>query len=240
MTVAWGGAETVMGITFTEIGQPPHIDYIDSNAFAHEKMAVPVSPETANAVRQVSCGQPLDGVALRIVTDDGRVLPERQVGEIQVQSNLIFNGYDNRPDLTEMAFSDGWYKTGDLGYLAEGELYVCGRKKDLIIVGGKNIYPQDLEEIVEKVPGVRGGRVVAFGIFNPTAGTEDIYVIAETFSAEANELRRVERTIREHLSREADVTARRVILKESGWLIKSTSGKKARAANREKYLAELP
>ena len=93
-------------------------------------------------------------------------LPERQVGEIALLSDCMLTGYYHRPDATAKAFHDGWYLTGDLGYMADGEVYVTGRKKDLIIVGGKNIYPQDLEALAGEVEGVHPGRVVAFGVFN--------------------------------------------------------------------------
>ncbi len=106
-------------------------------------------------------------------------LPDRQIGEIAIQSDCMLTGYYKRDDLTQQAFHDGWYLTGDLGYLADGEIYVTGRKKDIIIVGGKNIYPQDLENLASDVPGVHPGRVVAFGIENEETGTEDVVIVAE-------------------------------------------------------------
>ena len=91
----------------------------------------------------------------------------------------MLTGYYHRPDVTEKAFRAGWYLTGDLGYLSNGELFVTGRKKDMIIVGGKNIYPQDLEMLVNQIPGVHSGRAVAFGVFDETQGTEEVVVVAE-------------------------------------------------------------
>ncbi len=102
------------------------------------------------------------------------------MGEILVRSDSLFEGYFNRPDLTAAAIRGGWYWTGDIGFLMDGELYVTGRKKDLIIVGGKNIYPQDVEEIVSSHPVIHDGRAVALGILNPDLGTEDIVIAAET------------------------------------------------------------
>ena len=101
------------------------------------------------------------------------------VGEILIKSDCLFEGYYNRPDLTASAIIDGWYHTGDLGFYLDGELFVVGRKKDLIIVGGENLYPQDIEEIVAGHPAIHDGRVVAMGIYNPDLGTEDIVVVAE-------------------------------------------------------------
>ena len=98
------------------------------------------------------------------------LLPDGHIGEIVLRSDCMLTGYYNRPDADREAFRDGWYLTGDYGYLSGGELFVSGRKKDMIIVGGKNIYPQDLEALSYEVPGVHGGRSVAFGVFNEETG----------------------------------------------------------------------
>ena len=106
--------------------------------------------------------------SVRILSDSGAHLRHRtRLGEIAIQSDSLFDGYYNRPDLTAKAFLDGWYRTGDLGFLFQDELYVVGRKKDLLIVGGENIYPQDIEEIVAAHPAIRDGRAIAMGVYNP-------------------------------------------------------------------------
>jgi fatty-acyl-CoA synthase len=237
--VAWGTAENIMAITYTTLGQSPRLDYVDRQVLSEQRLAQPLAADDPRSAAQVSCGEAMPGVEIRIVDESQQDLPERHVGDVLVRNEFMFSGYYNRPDLTELAFRDGWFITGDMGYLADGELYITGRKKDLIIVGGKNIYPQDIEEIAGGVSGVKGGRAVAFGVFNENLGTEDIYLICEVTASQPDERRRVELEIRERLSRQADVTARRVILKHQGWLVKTTSGKMARAANREKYLNEL-
>jgi len=151
--------------------------------------------------------------------------------------------------LSGKAFLDGWYLTGDLGYIADGEVYITGRKKDLIIVGGKNIYPQDLELLAGEVNGVHPGRVVAFGIPNETAGTEDVVIIAEVDInnthkdnidlIDSPECQRIEDEIRIRVTRGSDIALRYVRLVKRGWLIKTSSGKVARSANRDRYLTEL-
>jgi acyl-CoA synthetase (AMP-forming)/AMP-acid ligase II len=146
--------------------------------------------------------------------------------------------YFHRPNLTEKAFQNGWYLTGDLGYIAEGELYVTGRRKEIIIVGGKNIYPQDLEELVGEVPGVHPGRVVVFGIFNEEIGTEEVVVVAEADTPDAQERKRIEGKIRACVNQGADVAVRYIKVVDRGWLVKTSSGKMGRNLNREKYLAE--
>jgi acyl-CoA synthetase (AMP-forming)/AMP-acid ligase II len=147
--------------------------------------------------------------------------------------------YYHRPDATKKAFLEGWYLTGDFGYIAEGEVYVSGRKKDLIIVGGKNIYPQDLEQLAMDVPGVHPGRVVAFGVFNKTTGTEDVVMAAEVDEDEADECQRVADQIRQVVTRGSAVALRYVHIVGKHWLVKTSSGKTARSANLEKFLAEM-
>jgi acyl-CoA synthetase (AMP-forming)/AMP-acid ligase II len=164
----------------------------------------------------------------------------------------MLTGYYNRPDLNKKAFHDGWYLTGDLGYIANNEVYVTGRKKDLIIVGGKNIYPQDLENLASEIQGVHPGRVVAFGVPNEATGTEDVVIIAEVdistddfddfddFDIESSpECRQIADEIRMRVTRGSDIALRYVKLVNRGWLLKTSSGKVARSANRERYLTEL-
>jgi acyl-CoA synthetase (AMP-forming)/AMP-acid ligase II len=150
----------------------------------------------------------------------------------------MLSGYFHRKDLTDKAFHDGWYLTGDLGYLADGELYVSGRIKELIIVGGKNVYPQDLEELTYDVDGVYPGRAVAFGVFNEKMGTEDVAVVAEVETTDPDELRSITNGIRAAIAKGSDVAVRYIELVPRGWMIKTSSGKPARNANRDKYLAQ--
>jgi acyl-CoA synthetase (AMP-forming)/AMP-acid ligase II len=161
----------------------------------------------------------------------------------------MLTGYYNRSDLSSKAFHAGWYLTGDLGYIAQEEIYITGRKKDLIIVGGKNIYPQDLENLASEVKGIHPGRVVAFGVPNETTGTEDVVIIAEVENRDKQfvdsdvggspEIDRISDEIRTRVTRGSDIALRLVKLVNRGWLIKTSSGKIARSANRERYLAGL-
>jgi acyl-CoA synthetase (AMP-forming)/AMP-acid ligase II len=190
----------------------------------------------------VSAGPPIRNTVLRILDDHYGELPERHIGEIALQSNCMLTGYYHRTDATEKSFHQGWFLTGDLGYLADGEVYITGRKKDLIIVGGKNIYPQDLENLTSEVPGVHPGRVAAVGVLNENTGTEDVVIIAEVedeISASAEESEKAANTIRQYITRNSDISLRYVKLVPRGWLLKTSSGKVARSANRDKYLAEL-
>jgi acyl-CoA synthetase (AMP-forming)/AMP-acid ligase II len=188
----------------------------------------------------LSAGRPIDNTRLRVVNAAGEDVPERSIGEIVLQSDCMLTGYYRRPDLTEKAFLSGWYCTGDLGYLANGELYVTGRKKDLIIVGGKNIYPQDLEHLACEVPGVHPGRVVVFGVYNEQNGTEDVILVveAEDELQDEEDRLRLANDVRRRVTRGSDIALRHVQVVRRNWLLKTSSGKIARAANREKFLAE--
>ncbi len=230
-------AENVFAVTQGGGSAPLSVDVISARGFFAERRARP--PEAGElSMTLLSCGTPIAGTRLKVVDDQQSDLPERCLGEIALQSNCMLSEYYRRPDATAGAFRDGWYLTGDLGYLANGELYVTGRKKDLIIVGGKNVYPQDLETLAAEVPGVHPGRVAAFGVFSEDLGTEEVALVAEMDDFAAEEAVRLAEEIRQHVTRGSDVALRYVRVVERGWLLKTSSGKIARSANRDKYLAE--
>ncbi|MCJ7567751.1 MAG: AMP-binding protein [Anaerolineales bacterium] len=237
LATCYAMAENVFAVTQGGIESPVVVDEIDRRSLLEDQIAVPAK-EADKAIKMLSAGQPIDGTSVRVLGVDGKDLPDRHVGEIGLQGDCLLSGYYNRDDLTEKTFIDDWYITGDLGYLVDGELFVTGRKKELIIVGGKNVFPQDLEELAMDVEGVHPGRVVAFGLFNEDIGTEEIGVIAEVDVAENDTRVKIAREIRDQISRGTDVTARYVLTVDRGWLIKTSSGKIARGANRDKYLQE--
>jgi acyl-CoA synthetase (AMP-forming)/AMP-acid ligase II len=228
-------AENVFAVTQSALNNRPRIDWVDGTALVSHQIAAPVDALHADADAQVSCGTPIAGVQLRITDHNGTLLPERHLGEIVIKSNFMLDAYYRRDDLRPLD-SEGWYHTGDIGYVADGELFVAGRVKDLIINAGKNIFPQDIEAIVNTVPGIHPGRVVAFGVADEREGTELIAVVAETDTADPEDQRRIKRTIRAYVSQQSMVTVSYVELVRTRWLIKTSSGKIARAANREKWL----
>jgi acyl-CoA synthetase (AMP-forming)/AMP-acid ligase II len=243
LAASYAMAENVFGVTQAGIDGPLVIDEIDRLALQEKRVARPPD-EGRSALRMVSCGRPIPGTQVKVVDGEGRELPERHAGELALRSNCMLAGYYNRPDATAAAFRDGWYLTGDLGYMAGGEVYVSGRKKDLIIVGGRNVFPQDLEALAGEVDGVHPGRVVAFGVENEATGTEEVALVAEVDLSD-EELRDVERVtaledaIRLAVNHGSAVSLRYIRLVGPQWLIKTSSGKTARAANREKFLREF-
>lgn len=183
----------------------------------------------------VSSGCLLRGCAARIVGPFGEDLPDGTAGEILIRSFSLFDGYRNNPEKTAEVLRDGWYASGDLGFRWRGEYYVVGRKKDIIIVAGKNLYPEDIEDAVGRVPGVCPGRVVAFGVEDAGAGTEQVCVVAESEIVD-NVGHKALRLAVIEAAMEIDVTISRVLFVPPRWLIKSSAGKPSRSANRQRVL----
>jgi len=234
-------AENVFAVTQSDVDRDPVTIYADGQQFRSTHRVVPVEKETPGAVSFTSSGRLLPNQQVRIVSDAGAMVGNDCVGEIVVKSDCLFEGYYNRADLTAQAIIDGWCHTGDLGFYRDGELYVVGRKKDLLIVGGENIYPQDIEQIVGSHSAVHDGRVVAMGLYNPDLGTEDIVVVAELENEEllANAVE-LEKEIRGSIVASLGIAVRTILLKPPKWIVKSTAGKAARSATREKVLREHP
>ncbi|MFH1186112.1 MAG: AMP-binding protein [Chloroflexota bacterium] len=238
LQTSYAMAENVFGVTQSEIRGEPEVEDLDREAFMEARVARPAVGGKP-AMRIMSSGKPLPNTRVRVVDDRGAPLPDSRVGEIAIQSDCMLTGYYNRPDADKEAFHDGWYLTGDYGYLSRGALYVAGRKKDMIIVGGKNIYPQDLEALSYEVPGIHPGRSVAFGVFDEELGTEDVCMVAEADTDDAIQQHRLEGLIRGHVTRNSAIALRQVRVVGPKWILKTSSGKVARGANREKFLREL-
>ncbi|HPP62384.1 MAG TPA: AMP-binding protein [Anaerolineales bacterium] len=239
LQTSYGMAENVFAATQNDLSKLPYVEEIDRESFVADKVARPAF-DGRPAIQMMSCGQPIPNTAIRVVDSKGHDVPERHVGEIVLKSNCMLTGYYNRADITKKAFlPGGWYMSGDYGYMVNGEVFVAGRKKDMIIVGGKNVYPQDLEALACEVPGVHPGRTVAFGLFDESQGTEEVVFIAEVDSEDEAEHERVADEIRKHVTRNSAIAARYVRVVGPKWVLKTSSGKVARSANKEKFIREL-
>jgi fatty-acyl-CoA synthase len=230
---SYGLAEHVLAATFPPRGRAPRVESLDAADLTERRVARRVPDSAASpSVTVVSCGLPLPGHRIRIVGEDGRELPEREIGEITLAGPSVMVGYYKEPALTKEALSGEWLRTGDLGYLANGELFVCGRAKDVIIVNGRKYHPQDLEWGVDDVAGVRRGRVVAFGL--PQAGGPDrVAIVAEpsgTVDADA-----LVESIRRRIGDLCGLYVDEVVLVPSGAIGRTTSGKVQRAATKARY-----
>ena len=226
-------AEAAFAVTQTEPGLFPKAIRVDRKKFAEGK--IEINEEDQSGKICVSSGKPIQNCSVKIVDENRHELAEGYTGEVAVWSEAIFNGYRNYPEKTAEVLEGGWYYTGDIGFVCDGYYYIIGRKKDIIIVAGKNIYPEDVEAVVTKVEGVIPGRVVAFGQDNAELGTEQISIIAETaFEDEA--ARKKLRIAIVKAGTENEYSISKVYLAQPRWLIKSSAGKPSRKANKERIL----
>ncbi len=238
LTTCYAMAENVFAVTQGGIDGPVVYEDVDRDSLQIEKIARLAEPGRPT-IRMLGAGKSIVNTSIHILDATNHLLPDRQVGEVALKSNCMLSEYYHRPDATQKAFVEGWYLTGDFGYLVDGELYITGRKKDLIIVGGKNIYPQDLELLAYEVAGVHAGRASAFGVFNDATGTEDVVMVAEVDTDDPDEKQKISDAIRATVTRGSAVALRHVHLVGKHWLVKTSSGKTARSANREKFIKEM-
>ncbi len=231
LAACYAMAEATFAVTQTVPREPARVVYADRRALAAGSYKPVLSRDGSRPC--VSSGRAISGCDVRIVDPARRLLLEECVGEIEVRSLSLFDGYRNDAATTREVLRDGWYTTGDLGFLHDGEYYVIGRSKDIIIVAGKNLYPEDVEDAVGQLAGITAGRVVAFGETDEGLGTEVVSVIAET-SLESENDRKALRLEILRAGMAIDVTIARVYLAPPRWLIKSSSGKPSRRANRDR------
>jgi acyl-CoA synthetase (AMP-forming)/AMP-acid ligase II len=229
-------AENVFAVTTTSDQSPPRRRTISRKVWAEEHRAVP--SDDADALTHLSCGECVRDCELKIVDAQGNPLPHDQAGRILIRSPFLLSGYFRRDDLnTGLLDSNGFFDTGDLGYVdAAGHVYVTGRQKDLIIVGGKNIYPQDVETAAAEVPGVHPGRAVCFGVTLSGLGTEGLVLLVESDEPE-DQWADLAAQLRTSIPRRLDLDIYDCRVAPRGELRKSTSGKLARGGNRQWYLA---
>ena len=233
----YGLAESSVALTNPPYWRGPLVDSVDRAVFECEGRAVPSRAEESREVLEfVGNGKALPDHELRVVDNGGRDLPDRRRGRIVFRGPSRTPGYFRNPQATsEVLDGEGWLDSGDLGYIAEGELYVTGRLKDCIIKGGRNIIPQDVEMAAWEVDGVRKGCVAAFGSLDRESGTERLVVVAETRVTDASALARIQRHVTESVAANVGIPPDDVALVRPGTVPKTSSGKLQRLATRRLY-----
>ncbi len=236
MCPVYGLAESSVALTVPAIGRPPRVDCVSRETFQRTREARPAATDEPSPLRFVSCGRPLRGHEVRIVDAEGRPLGEREEGRIEFRGPSVTAGYFRNPALTRAVLRDGWMDSGDLGYWAAGDLFITGRTKDIIIKAGRNLYPQEVEEMVGDVPGIRKGCVAAFGVADPAIGTERLVVIAETRQIERGNRERLRTAVIERVVATLGIPPDVVVIADPGVVLKTSSGKLRRSATRDAYL----
>lgn len=237
---AFGMAEVAIGGTFPKRMAGLRCDTVDREVLERDRVAKPVElvdpDDLAVRVRRLPLlGTAVPGLEMKVVDPDTKdELPERHVGELLLRGTSVTPGYYKRPDATAALFHDGWLCTGDLAYLLDGQLVLCGRIKDVIIVGGRNVFPEDIERAVGTLDGVRAGNVIAFGM-EGYKGKESVVVVAEVRADDADAVREA---IHHRTLEVCGIPPRDVMLVQPGTLPKTSSGKLQRAKCRSEYLDE--
>jgi len=225
---AYGMAETTVAVSFTDCGAGMQVDQVDADMLALLHRAVPATRGHTRSL--VLLGRPLAGIEARIIDADGAVLPARGVGVIQVRGEPVSQGYSTTAGFVAAQDDMGWYDTGDLGYLTErGEIVVCGRLKDVIIMAGRNIYPTDIERAANRVPGVRTGCAVAVRLDAGMPRETFAVAVESNAFADPQAVRLIERSVAHEVTAEVDVRPRSVVVLAPGAIPKTASGKVRRS-----------
>jgi 1-acyl-sn-glycerol-3-phosphate acyltransferase len=241
----YGLAEASLGVTVPPLGRGPVVDRIEREAFASEGRAVPAKTDDQSSIAFVSAGKAVPRHEIRVVNDAGMEVPERQEGFLWFRGPSATTGYFQNKAATDALFPNGpaehgefaWVNSGDRAYIADGELYVTGRVKDIIIKGGRNLYPHEVEELAGRVEGIRKGCIVAFGVKDQGSGTEKMIVVAESRETDAARRAAMAAKVTEEVSRGLGLPPDRVELIPLGSIPKTSSGKLRREETKQLYLA---
>lgn len=230
-------AETTFAVSQSTALDPPRRVKVSASALARGQVVS--SPEGDREL--ISCGRPIPGMEVRVMDSEGRAVPDGTVGELRLRGTSLMDDYldaQRDPALQGRAFRDGWYCTGDMGAVLDGHVYVTGRCKDIIIIGGVNVFPEDVEAAVSRVSGIHPGRCVALGIVDEALGTERLVVVAEADSDElVAQAVSLEAEVRAASLVAAGVAPHRVFIVPPKWIVKSTAGKPSRSETRARLLA---
>ena len=246
MLPVYGLAEASLGVTFPPLYRGPKVDRVERETFTTQGRAVPTAEEDENAISFVSSGVPLPRHEVVIADEAGNPLPERVEGFLWFRGASATSGYYRNEEATEKLFAGGpahaegeypWVNSGDRAYQAEGEIYITGRVKDIIIKGGRNLYPHEVEELASRVDGIRKGCVVAFGLKGDDTGTEKLVIVAESREEDRGKRAAIVASINDEVSRGLGLPPDRVELIRPGSIPKTSSGKLRREETKQLYLA---
>ena len=235
MCPVYGLAEASVGLAFTPPGEPWRVDVIDRGRLASRGEAVPARPDDPSPLKVVACGRAIPAHDMRVVDAAGLELPDRAEGHLQFRGPSATSGYYRDPEATKRLFNGEWVNTGDRAYLADGMLYLTGREKDIIIRGGRNIAPYELEEAVGDLPGIRRGCVAVFGSTDPANGTERVVVLAESRERDVSVQESLKRKINELAIALIGAPVDDIVLAPPHTVPKTSSGKIRRVAARDYY-----
>ena len=235
LTPVYGLAESTLGLAFPPLGRGPRVDRIDATALSREGRAITLPSSVTEGLEVVSCGRPLAGYEVRVVDDAGREVPARIEGRLEFRGPSATSGYLHNPKGTAGLFHGDWLDTGDIGYIADGEIFLTSRAKDLIKRGGHNLHPYDLEAAIGEVAGIRKGCVAVFGTADRATGTERVVVVAETNQTDATSRAALRQRIGDLAAIHLNGPADEVLLVPARTVLKTSSGKIRRAACRELY-----
>ena len=238
MAPVYGLAECAVALALPPPGRAPVIDRVKREALSRRGTAEPAPPDDSNAIEVIACGRPVPGHEIRIVDDAGRELDERREGRLEFRGPSATSGYFRNEAKTRELFRDGWLDSGDRAYMANGDVFITGRIKDIIIRAGQHIYPHEVEEAVGDIAGAIKGGVAVFGVADPASGTERIVVLAETTQADAAERDRLKARARTVVTDIVGSPPDDIVLVGPGTVPKTSSGKIRRAAAKEHYLAQ--
>jgi fatty-acyl-CoA synthase len=233
----YGLAEFTVGAVFPTAMTLPRYDQVDRQSLERDGIARPARGDgTPDQIESVSVGRALPGHSMRLVDSGGLPVEERRVGEIELSGPSLMLGYYRNPEATREVVREGWLRTGDLGYIADGDLFVTGRSKDLIIKAGRNIYPQDVEHAASSVEGVRAGCCAAFAVANRERGVEELVLICETKVSAAKANPKLPEAIRARILSAIGASVDVIKLVDPGTVLKTSSGKIRRQEMRDLYL----
>ena len=235
MYPVYGLAENAVALSFPPLNRAPLIDTIDLNEYEKKHIATPVKGELTRHLKIVCCGKAVPHHEIKIVDENSTEVPERKVGMVQFRGPSMMQGYYNNPEATQAIMKEDWCDTGDLGYMAEGELYITGRKKDIIIKAGRNIYPEVIEEVTSQIQGIRKGCVAAFGVIDPILGTEKLVIVAESRETDREQKNIMIRKIMERVSVAINVPPDDIKIVRPNIIPKTSSGKLQRSACKALY-----